>query len=251
MLKGDLPISHDCWAVVSQGFSSYAVLLKYWKVIFLLLLSLVVALSRYVDGQTPGVLRAGWYFLWWKQTALEFIVISVSWESGNAFRKPSLVWGDSCAMYLQSFFSEACFLLNKWGQQGCSPPSALGGRVLKPWSRHFCFCLDDALCFIAYDQSGNLNFISPRLWLVGPVCIPHLSMFEAAPWDPSPPVKVPQIMQSLPFKFLFFQSLFLVSSHSASLSFPSLSGGEKKASKATTADFKTWNKRGNLEQLTE
>lgn len=117
MLKGDLPISRYCWAVVSQGFSSYAVLLKYWKVIFLLLLSLVVALSRYVDGQTPGVLRAGWYFLWWKQTALEFIVISVSWESGNAFRKPSLVWGDSCAMYLQSFSPEACFLLNKWGQQ--------------------------------------------------------------------------------------------------------------------------------------
>lgn len=163
--EGDLPISHDCWAVVSQGFSSYAVLLKYWKGIFLLLLSLLVALSRYVDGQTPGVLRAGWYFLWWKQTALEFIVISVSWESGNAFRKPSLVWGDSCAMYPQSFFffPEACFLLNKWGQQGCSLPSALGGRVLKSWSLHFRFCQDDALCFIVYDQSGNLNFISPSL----------------------------------------------------------------------------------------
>lgn len=110
--EGDLPISHDCWAVVSQGFSSYAVLLKYWKGIFLLLLSLLVALSRYVDGQTPGVLRAGWYFLWWKQTALEFIVISVSWESGNAFRKPSLVWGDSCAMYPQSFFFFSWSLLS-------------------------------------------------------------------------------------------------------------------------------------------
>lgn len=59
---GELPISHYCWDVVSQGSFSYAVLLKYLKVIFLLLLSLLVGFSRYVDGQTPGVLRAGWYF---------------------------------------------------------------------------------------------------------------------------------------------------------------------------------------------
>lgn len=103
MLQGDLPISHYCWDVVFQGFSSDAVLLKYLRVIFLLLLSLLLGLSRYVDGQTPGVLRSGWYFLWLKQTALEFIVLSASWESGGIFRKQSGL-GYSCVKCLPSVF---------------------------------------------------------------------------------------------------------------------------------------------------
>lgn len=248
MLKGDLPISHHCWAVVSQGFSSYAVLLKYLEVIFLLRLSLLVGLSSYVDGQTPGVLRAGWHFLWWEQTALEFIVISVSWESGNVFRKPSLVWGDSWAMYLQSFFFFSLKLAFSWTSEVSRAVPCFLLWVGEFWTTVSPLWFLPGWCFVFYClwSVWKSQFHLTRT-VAGGACMHSAPLsIWSCPVGSQPLVKVPQIMQSLSFKFLFFQPLFLVSSHSTSFSFPSLSGGEKKASKATTANFKTWNKRGKF-----
>jgi len=42
--------------ILLQGFSLCTILLKYLKVIHVLLLALLVSLSRYVGRQTPGVL---------------------------------------------------------------------------------------------------------------------------------------------------------------------------------------------------